>query len=159
MPDYAVNTGDSTSDAWASAPAAAPAGDYDPMQNVVNANNGMPAGAPGLPVGSTGQTPTPAPAGPRADAAPAPPGEAPGLAPPTPNAPPGLLGTAFNTVKDFFTGNTTVGDYKGGGAPKLSTDASRDADQTAGQKQQAADKIANQGNTSPPPPSWWKDMF
>jgi hypothetical protein len=114
---------------------------------------------PGLPIGSTGQTPTPAPLGPRAEPAPAPPGQPPGLAPPIPDAPPGFLGKAFGAVKDFFTGNTTVGDYKGGGAPKLSTDASKDLDQTEGQKRQAADATANQGSTAPKPPSIFDGLF
>ncbi len=120
---------------------------------------GLPAGVPGLPVGSTGQPPTAPPLGPRADPAPAPPATPPGLAPPTPDAPATGFGAVMQGLKDFFTGNTTVGDYKGGGAPKKSTDGSRDLGQTAGQQQHSADEAAAKQSTDPKPKSWWSDMF
>ena len=117
------------------------------------------AAVPGLPIGSTGQTPAAPPLGPRAEAAPAPPAAPSPLAPSTPDAPATGFGAFVQGVKDFFTGNTTVGDYKGGGTLTRSTDASRDLDQTAGQKQHSADEQAAKQSTDPAPTSWWTGMF
>jgi hypothetical protein len=121
--------------------------------------NGLPPGVPGLPVGSTGQTPAAPAPGPRAQPAPAPP-PAPGPMPTnTPGAAPTGVGAVFQGIKDFFTGNTTVGDYKGGGTVKTSTDSTGDPGKTGGEQRHDADEKAAAQSTDPKPKSWWEGMF
>jgi hypothetical protein len=145
MSDYDTTDPGAVASGWSAptpspTPTSTPAADeYGPAPAApATASGGLPPGVPGLPTGSTGQ-PATAPVGPRADPQPIPDFTPPPLQAPIPGAP---SSPYVQLAKDLATGAAQVGDYKGGVAPKGSTDGSRDLGQTAGQQQHNADQAA-----------------
>jgi hypothetical protein len=105
-------------------------------------------GLPGLPTGSTGQTP-----GPLAPYAPGMPGQD---IPPVPGSSPSSP-SWFSRAKDWFTGNTKVGDDWTAGTPWASPNQSHDDPQTRDRvARDSADKesAARQGVTWPKMPAF-----